>query len=80
MIELKIIKSSCRSHYHKEGDVFQVNDVCPPICMELWHGIYPYVMTLKNGGSLDFGDSKAKRFKYTCPDQGRVVIEGYIKE
>jgi len=79
-VKLEVIESSCRSGYHKKGDSFLVKEICPPICQELWHIIYPNLFVLQNGGSLDYGDSKAKRFRVKCPDNERVVIEGYIVE
>ncbi len=60
----------------KEGDTFTVKDICPPICAELWHIAYPYVLALQNGAELDCGDVKAKEFCVQCPDGGRVVLHG----
>jgi uncharacterized repeat protein (TIGR04076 family) len=77
-VEIRIIESRCRSHYHKAGDTFVVDDLCPPLCSELWYGIYPNVCVLQNGGTLDYGESKGKVFRYKCPDEGRVLIEGYV--
>lgn len=34
-VELKIIESKCRSGYHKKGDTFIVDELCPPLCQEL---------------------------------------------
>ncbi|MBI9011463.1 MAG: TIGR04076 family protein [Clostridiales bacterium] len=79
-VELTIVESKCRSHYHKAGDTFIVEDICPPICHELWQCIYPNVFALINNGSLDYGDKKAKKFSYRCPDNGRVLIEGRVIE
>lgn len=36
-IKLTITESDCRSGYHKAGDEFIVDDLCPPVCRELWH-------------------------------------------
>ena len=77
-VKLTIIESKCRSGYHKKGDVFIVNNLCPPICHELWQCIYPNVYTLLNGGLLDYGDRKAKIFDFKCPDQARVLIKGEL--
>lgn len=77
-VKLTILESKCRSGYHQEGDVFVVEDLCPPLCHELWQCIYPYVYTLKNGGQLDYGTGKSKSFVFKCPDQGRVVIKGEV--
>jgi len=35
---------------------------------------------LLNGATLDYGDSKEKRFEMKCPDNGRVIICGEIVE
>lgn len=77
-VKLTIKESKCRSRYHKEGDTFIVEDICPPICHELWNSIYPNVYTLLNGGTLDYGNIKAKKFEVRCPDNGRVVIVGEV--
>ena len=79
-IKLTILKSNCRSHYHQEGDIFIIEDLCPPICHELWQCIYPSVYTLLNGGDLDTGNKRSKAFQCQCPDQGRVIIRGEILE
>ncbi|MBF4691537.1 TIGR04076 family protein [Fusibacter ferrireducens] len=75
-VRLEIIESKCRSHYHKKGEVFIVEDICPPICHELWHVIYPNVYVLTNNGVLDYGCMKAQKFEARCPDGGRVTIRG----
>ncbi|WP_033166198.1 TIGR04076 family protein [Clostridium sp. KNHs205] len=77
-VKLTITKSSCRSGYHKQGDVFLVTDICPPLCHELWHLIYPNVYTLLNGGELDYGNERTKCFDSICPDGGRVHIHGEV--
>ena len=40
--------------------------------------VYPSVYTLLNGGSLDYGEGKAKMFDAKCPDEGRVTIHGEV--
>ena len=50
----------------------------PPICHELWNSIYPSVYTLLNGGTLDYGEGKAKMFDAKCQDEGRVLIHGEV--
>ena len=75
-VKLTITESSCRCNYCAKGDVFIVDDLCPPLCHELWHRIYPFVYVLKNGGSLDYGEKRAKCFDTQCPDGGRVRIHG----
>jgi len=79
-LKLTITESKCRCGYHQEGETYLVGDVCPPICHELWHMIYPNVYTLINGGSLDYGDIRAKKFDATCPDGGRVSVSGEVVE
>ncbi len=53
-----------------------MEDLCPPLCHELWNNIYPLVYALQNGAELDYGDTRAKAFDASCPDQGRVRIHG----
>ncbi|WP_242985345.1 TIGR04076 family protein [Vallitalea okinawensis] len=77
-VKLTVLESTCRGGYHKEGDTYIVEDICPPICHELWQCIYPSVYTLINNGDLDFGTRKAKKFQCKCPDNGRVLIEGKV--
>ena len=77
-IRLTITSSQCRSGYFAEGDTFIVEDLCPPLCHELWNIIYPYVFALQNGGELDKGEIRAREFDASCPDGGRVHIHGEI--
>lgn len=77
-VKLTITESCCRSDYHKKGDVFLVEDICPPLCHELWNIIYPQVYALQNGADLDHGDTRAKAFDAQCPDGGRVKVHGQI--
>lgn len=77
---LTITKSECRSGYFREGQQFVVEDICPPLCTELWHSIYPYVFALQNGARLDQGDGTALCFDAECPDGGLVGIRGELLE
>lgn len=77
-VKLTVIESICRCGYHKKGDSYIVEDLCPPICHELWHSIYPSVYALLNGGDLDYGSHRQKRFEVKCPDNGRVTIAGEL--
>lgn len=79
-VRLTILESRCRDGLYKAGDEFIVDNTCPPICHELWHNIYPSVYVLLNGGQLDYGDTKAKRFEHRCSDGGRVLIRGEVIE
>lgn len=79
-VKLTVTESRCRCGYVKTGDVFIVEDLCPPLCHELWHMIYPSVYALRNGASLDFGESRAKCFEAVCPDEGRVHVRGEAME
>lgn len=79
-VRLTVLESRCRCGLHKKGDTFLVEDVCPPVCHELWHIVYPMVYTLLNGGELDYGDSRAKAFTAACPDGGRVILHGETTE
>lgn len=75
-VKLTVMESRCRGGYCKAGDTFLVEDLCPPLCHELWHSIYPMVSVLLNGGDLDYGSGRAKCFDARCPDGGRVWIHG----
>lgn len=77
---LTIVESSCRGGYHKKDETYIVEDICPPICHELWNNIYPSIYVLLNGGNLDYGTGKAKKFEMRCPDNGRVLIRGEVLE
>ena len=77
-VKLVITESSCRSGYFKAGDEFIVEDLCPPLCHELWNVIYPYVFALQNGADLDHGCSRYHQFDAKCPDGGRVCIHGEV--
>lgn len=79
-VKLTITDSRCRCEYVKKGDIFIVDDLCPPLCHELWNVIYPYVYALKNKAELDYGDTKAKCFDAACPDKGRVCVHGEVIE
>ena len=77
-VKLTVLESRCRDALCAAGDEFVVDNVCPPICMELWHAAYPYAFALMNGGSLDSGDTRTRAFTVRCPDEGRVVLRGEI--
>lgn len=77
-VKLTVLESRCRGGYHKKGDTFIIEDICPPLCHELWQCIYPSVYTLLNNGDLDYGVNREKKFIVKCPDDGRVVIQGVI--
>lgn len=77
-VKLTVTESRCRCGYVKEGQEFIVEDLCPPLCHELWYVIYPYVFALRNGAELDKGDARAREFDAVCPDEGRVHIHGEI--
>ena len=79
-VKLTITESSCRSGHFRKGQEFIVEDLCPPICHELWNSIYPQVFALINGAELDRGLLRAKEFDAKCPDEGRVGIHGEVIE
>lgn len=79
-VKLTITDSKCRCRYFKKGQEFLVEDLCPPLCHELWNNIYPFVYALQNGALLDYGSNRAKMFDAKCPDEGRVGIHGEIVE
>lgn len=75
-VKLTIIESRCKGGYCKKGDTYLVEDLCPPLCHELWGCIYPSVYALQNGAILDYGNTKSRQFDAKCPDEGRVNIHG----
>lgn len=79
-VKLTITESRCRSGYFQKGQEFIVEDLCPPLCHELWNIIYPFVYALQNGADLDYGDLRAKMFDAKCPDQDRVSLHGEVLE
>ena len=79
-VRLTVLESRCRGDYCKKGQEFIVEDLCPPLCHELWNSIYPMVYALRNGALLDYGESRVKAFDAKCPDGGRVCIHGEAVE
>ena len=79
-VKIAVTSSKCRGGYCKAGDEFIVDDLCPPMCHELWNEIYPMVYALKNGATLDYGNGRAKCFDAACPDECRVHIHGEVIE
>ena len=79
-VKLTITESRCRGGYCKKGDEHIIQDLCPPLCHELWSQIYPMVYALLNGAELDYGPIRAKQFAAKCPDEGRVRIHGEVME
>ena len=75
-VRLTVTESRCRDGLCKAGDTFLVEGLCPPLCHELWSGIYPQVFALLNGAELDYGEKRAPCFDAACPDGGRVKIHG----
>lgn len=79
-VKLTITGSKCRSGYCKKGDEYIVEDLCPPLCHELWNNIYPLVYALQNDAVLDYGNIRAKKFDADCSDEHRVSIHGEVME
>lgn len=77
-VKLTVTDSNCRCGYFSKGQEFIVEDLCPPLCHELWNTVYPYVFALQNGADLDRGSGRAKTFDAKCPDEGRVCIKGEV--
>ncbi len=77
-VKITVVESKCRCGYHKAGDCFVVEDLCPPLCHELWNCAYPSVYALQNGAVLDYGKDRAPVFDVKCPDGGRVTIHGEL--
>jgi uncharacterized repeat protein (TIGR04076 family) len=73
-VKITVTESRCRCGYLRKDDVFVVEDLCPPICHELWNYIYPSLYALQNGAVLDYGKERKSMFDVSCPDEGRVRI------
>ena len=79
-VKLTVTESRCRGGYCQKGDTFIIEDLCPPVCHELWNSIYPLVYALQNGAELDYGSTRAKMFDAQCPVGGRVRVHGETVE
>ena len=79
-VKLTVTESRCRGGYCQKGDTFIIEDLCPPVCHELWNSIYPLVYALQNGAELDYGSTRANMFDAQCPDGGRVRVHGETVE
>ena len=77
-VKLTITRSRCRAGLHSAGEVFVVEDICAPMCHELWDRAYPMIYALLCGGELDRGDARAREFDVSCPDGGRVALHGEL--
>lgn len=75
-VRLTVTEGACRCGYHKKGESYIVEDLCPHMCHELWNQLYPMLYALQNGALLDYGNEKAPMFDAQCPDGGRVKIHG----
>lgn len=73
-VKITVTESRCRAGYHSAGEEFVVEDLCPPVCHELWNVLYPQIYALLNGGDLDHKDGRAAFFEAVCPDEGRVRV------
>lgn len=79
-VKITVVSSRCRGGYCKAGDEYIVEDLCPPLCHELWSGIYPMVYALLNGAALDYGQTRERCFDAKCPDEGRVTVHAEVIE
>ena len=77
-VRLTVTKSVCREGTCRVGDAFIVDTLCPPLCHELWHAMYPFVYALQNGAQLDYGNGRAAQFDVRCPDGGCVEVHGEV--
>ena len=79
-VKLTVTESRCRCGYSQKDDVFVVEDLCPPLCHELWNRIYPYLFALQNGADPDYGAVRARCFDVCCPDEARFHVHGELTE
>jgi len=74
-VKLTVLCSKCRSGIMSSGKTYIIDEICPPVCAELWHQIYPYYFALANGAFLDYdGTKKSRESDVICPDEGRVKV------
>ncbi len=72
--------SKCRSGYFKKGQEYIVEDLCLPLCHELWSNIYPFIFVLQNEVKLDCGNVRAQMFGAICSDESRAGVCGEVIE
>ena len=61
-VKLTITESRCRCGYCNTGDTYIVEDLCPPLCHDLWNIVVPYVFSLQNQETLDYGEGQVEQF------------------
>ncbi len=81
LVRLTVTESRCRSGCCKAGDTYLVEDICPPLCHELWHTLYPMVYALLSGASLEYANTRARssqpggRGNWTVPGRPLSTME-----
>lgn len=60
----------------KKGQEFVSEDLCPPLCRELWNGICPLVYALLNRAVIRYRNVHTKTPESEYPDEGRESIHG----
>lgn len=79
-VKITVTGSHCRAGYLKKGDTYIIEDLCPPICHQLWSYLYPSVFALLNGATMEHAGVRSTEFDVRCPDEGRVEIHGELIE
>lgn len=59
-VKLTITDSKCRCGYFAKGQEFLVEDLCPPLCHELWNSIIPLSMHCKTARCLTMARQEQK--------------------
>ena len=72
---LTVTQSRCRCGYSKAGDTFAVEDLCPPICHELWNNLR-LCMRYKTGRHWTMGTAKRDALTQCVPTGAEYMFTG----
>jgi uncharacterized repeat protein (TIGR04076 family) len=61
------------SYGHRQGEVFEVGEVCPAMCAWAFNALFPFAAVLRFGGSLPW-EKDSSRAMVCCPDPDNTVV------
>lgn len=61
------------SYGHRQGEVFEVGEVCPAMCAWAFNALFPFAAVLRFGGSLPW-EKDPSRAMVCCPDPDNTVV------
>jgi uncharacterized repeat protein (TIGR04076 family) len=64
---------------HKIGDNFDYPSERSKICAAAWHSLYPFALTIQNGGSFSWSDDPDS-VTICCPDHKNPVVFKITRE